>query len=434
MPIAKLNRVSVAAPSFTSRSSGNLLRCLSSGAIAPSSLSPLEHVGLRSHGKMALKKAWAKISAAKKAGRSRVARREQRLLLRHPAIRIFVAYIAIRNVRRKVRAHGGKATMPSFEHVWTLAQQLVRLNTPATAIPNPQPKARGGYRMTYKFDELGVAKQWLALYALKPFASFHPSNFVLKRGQSAACEELLKAMDCAPPGTRFIQFDVRDYFGSILHEWLLEHLPLSPQITRNVVLLEGYHTIRRNREPARRLDCDGVNKQTGQCGIPQGSAASPVVAEIVMAAVLQSAADAFEGLKVFIHSDNIGVVVPPHVDIAVLEKKLVDAFKQHPAGPFHLTTNGPSSLAKPFRFLGYDFVKRADGKAEACVPEHVWEAREAAYVGTILNDATLDQLLGVRRSVTGYRAAFKLWEGGREMEARVTRYVDAEIAHRMRTV
>lgn len=425
------NRVTVAAPNPVPRSPADLLRGLSAGSIAPSSLNSPEQVEVRNHGKLALKRALKKLDAAKKAGRPRVARREQRLLLRHSAIRIFVAYIAIRKARRRSLLHVEIATMPPFDRVWALAQQLARLNTRARAIPNPRPKARGGYRMTYKFDELGIAKQWLTLYALKPFASFHPSKYVLKRGQSAACVELLKAMDCALPGTRFIQFDVKDFFGSISHEWLLEHLPLSPQIVRSVVLLEGYLTIRRIREPARRFDCDGVNEQTGQRGIPQGSAASPVVAEIVMAAVLQSAADALEGLKVFIHSDNIGILVPPHVDIAVLENKLLDAFKKHPAGPFHLTTNGPSSLATPYRFLGYDFVKRAGKKAEAYVPDHVWEAREAAYMGTIANDASIQQLLGVRKSVTGYRAAFKLWEGGRQMEARVINLVDAEISHRI---
>ena len=75
---------------------------------------------------------------------------------------------------------------------------------------------------------------------------------------------------------------------------------LSPQITRSVLLLEGYRIIRPIREPARRFWCGGVDEKAGQRGIPQGSAASPVVSEIVMAAVLQSVAGALEGLKVFI--------------------------------------------------------------------------------------------------------------------------------------
>ena len=64
------------------------------------------------------------------------------------------------------------------------------------------------------------------------------------------------------------------------------------------------------------------------------------------------------------------------------------------------------------------------------MPDHIWESREGAFIGTIANADTIGQLLGVRKSATGYRAAFKLWEGGKEMEARVLQLVDAEIAHR----
>ena len=219
MPIAKFNQRRVPA------SSGNLLRDLLAGIIDPSSLTPLDQIALRNHGKIALERALTKITAGIEAKRTRVARREQRLLLRHPAIRIFVAYLAIRKVRLRSGSQVMKAALPPFERVWGLAQQLVCLGTLAGAIPIRKSKARGGYRTIYQFDELGVAKQWLALYALKPFASIHPSSLELKRGQSVACEELLKAMESALPGTLFIQFDVRDYFGSISHEWLLEHLP-----------------------------------------------------------------------------------------------------------------------------------------------------------------------------------------------------------------
>src|SRR4051794_19166127 len=105
MPIAKMR--SVAAPSLTSRSCGNLIRGLSAGAIDPSSISPVEQAGLRSYGKMVLKRARAKVIAALKVGRTRIARREQRVLLGHPAIRIFVAYLAIQKVRRRSGSRGG---------------------------------------------------------------------------------------------------------------------------------------------------------------------------------------------------------------------------------------------------------------------------------------------------------------------------------------
>lgn len=111
--------------------------------------------------------------------------------------------------------------------------------------------------------------------------------------------------------------------------------------------------------------------------------APPFVAEMVMIEVLRNAANVLRGLKVYGHSDNVGVLVPPHIDTTVLEQSLSDAFTAHPAGPFTLTSSEARMLSQPFRFLGYDFVKPLGQPARANAPDA--EAREAVYYADMMD-------------------------------------------------
>lgn len=250
-------------------------------------------------------------------------------------------------------------------------------------------------------------------------------------------------MNSAPAGMRFIQFDVRDCYGSISVEWLRSKLPLSRAIIDSVVLQQGYRIIDRSRVlvgPSA-SDCmetvageANVDGQRGvlQPGILQGSAVPPLIADMTMIDVLRGAASVLQELKVFSHSDNIGFLVPPHIDMAVLEKSLTEAFAAHPAGPFALTSSGPKVLSRPFRFLGYDFVKRPHSEARACIPPHTAELNEACYCQKILEAEDVFELERVRRSLFGYCGAFKLSREANEIRQRVTRVLDAEILFRQR--
>jgi hypothetical protein len=423
-------------------SAGDLLRGLDRGTISPCSLTSAEQTELRLHGKRVLKRLRIKIRRLRDRS-ERIARREQRSLFRNTAVRLFAAYVALRKKSRRSTSCSKRSAPPSFERVWRLANQLARLNVPATAIRLHRPKARGGFRTVYDFDEFGAAKQEIVLYALQPFAGIRPLGFDLARGQLAACEELLKAMNSAPAGTRFIQFDVRDCYGSISVEWLRSKLPLSRAIIDGVVLQQGYRIIDRSRVPVRPSASSRTEAVTGEAnadgqrgvlerGILQGSAVSPVIADMTMIDVLRSAASVLQRLKVFSHSDNIGVLVPPHIDTAVLEKSLSDAFQAHPAGPFALTSSGPRVLSQPFRFLGYDFVKPPHRHARAVIPPGIAELREAAYYNDIADAGDLTELAKVRSSFTGYCGAFQLDDNARFMRERLDRMLDAEILYRKR--
>ncbi|MBB4373551.1 hypothetical protein GGD63_006374 [Bradyrhizobium sp. cir1] len=149
-----------------------------------------------------------------------------------------------------------------------------------------------------------------------------------------------------------------------------------------------------------------------------------------MIEVLRSAASVLRGLKVYGHSDNVGVLVPRHIDTTVLEQSLSDAFTAHPAGPFILTTSGSRLLSQPSRFLGYDFVKPMGQNARADAPNV--DGREAVFCGDILTAESMAELKMVRHKFLGYCAAFRLSNDVREMQARLVSLFDAEVHYRQR--
>jgi hypothetical protein len=365
------------------RESAFLLSELAAGRVKVSDITRTEALMIISYSRWRVRRAQVKIGAFISRGSSRIANREQRQLLFTPAARVVAADDAI----RKFDLHQHRRRLPSVSHggperfsrVWGLAQKLKAAPAnPPRAVVRMRRKARGGYRRVYMFDDIGIARQKLAVTAMKPFSSFlHQSQYTM-RGRSAACEELLLRMNRANSDTRFIQFDVENFYGSISHRWLEEHLHLPKNIIRQSILLDDVRIIR-GKAPAH-LQGE-VNCEMDRWRIPQGSAASSLVAEFVMADILRSAADLLRGLTVITYSDNVGILLPTSVDAAVMEQNLRRVFAAHGAGPFRLKTTGPRPLSVLSRFLGYDFQKEKGKSARAFVPVHVLEERETIFYG-----------------------------------------------------
>jgi RNA-directed DNA polymerase len=88
-------------------------------------------------------------------------------------------------------------------------------------------------------------------------------------------------------------------------------------------------------------------------GLPQGSAASSLVAEMVMAEILREAAGRLaDVLCLHTYSDNLGGLVPLNRDEAALVECLKNVFATHRAGPFRMTSR-VDRMARSFPYLGY---------------------------------------------------------------------------------
>jgi len=142
-------------------------------------------------------------------------------------------------------------------------------------------------------------------------------------------------MDVLPSDTLFMQFDVNDCYASFADEYLVRRMPVPAAMTRSTLLLEGWVIIDRAHKDA-----------VGRRGLPQGSAASSYVAEMVIADVLQRAADPLRSFVLPItYSDNVGGLLPPGTDVAALEASLRDVFLRHPAGPLSRHFSAHSVIA-----------------------------------------------------------------------------------------
>jgi hypothetical protein len=271
----------------------------------------------------------------------------------------------------------------------------------------------------YRFDEFATAQQKLFANAISDFASFHPSQFLLKRGgRPAACKSLLESMHFAlSSNAMFMQFDVVDYFGSISQEYLEEMLPAPKAVIRNMLFMHNCCIIG-NTHAGATMD---------RRGLPQGSAASSLVAEMVMAEILREAAGCLaDVLCLHTYSDNLGGLVPPNRDEAALVECLKNVFETHCAGPFRITSR-VDRLARSFPYLGYGFVKKAGRKARAFLPREVWQLKEMEFITTFANAETPREMLDVLIRLQSYCAAFELAVEARLLMRRVLTFVHADM-------
>jgi hypothetical protein len=391
-----------------------LISQLASEAINAASLGRSEQAAIFRYCRTVVDLKRAKIQLEVTAGRSWVARRKQNEFLRCLRARVIAAKAAFRTINK--RRLIPPSTPTPFSQVWNLANDLRRyMSRPSFGIARLKPKATG-FREVVMFELFDIARQKLVAMSLRPFVRLHPVQFALEGGRSVACEELLRALIQAPPSARIIHVDIRNFYGSISKQWLQENLPLSGSIIQRVVFPD---VLRWHLGLAHQSD-EGTEER-GRRSIPQGSAVSPIIAEFVMASVLQAGADLLEGLSCFNYSDNlavIGVLVPGDLDVTVFMERLAEVFRTHQAGPFQLRFVEVSTISQPFRFLGYYFQKTQSG-ARAFLPEGVVALREMKYERDLLEAETIAKVLKTEHAVRSYCNSFALWEGAPAMQVRI---------------
>jgi hypothetical protein len=317
-------------------------RRLCNSAAVAESLSNAEIRLLKTHCFKLVGKCWTDIARARERGRPRDAQRVQARLLEGPSARLVAAWQADEKFRRRQRRVVCHLPPQSFPDIWQLSEQLKNPNATASVVVHKKAKRTGGFRLLHIPDRFGMAKQQLLINALKPFASFHPSQYALRRGRSAACESLLQTMnEPSLCNTRFVQFDVVDFFPSISRQYVEEVLPAPKAVMRNTLFLEGWD-----------VRCVG-DVTMDRRGLPQGLAASSLVAEMVMADVLRDIADLTADLhRIHAYSDNWGGFLPHDKDVGVLVDSLKHAFELHRAGPYRITASY-GEIGQSSDWLGY---------------------------------------------------------------------------------
>lgn len=292
---------------------------------------------------------------------------------------------------------------------WRCLDEPVRVR----AIPKPN----GGYRIIHSFNLLHRAHQILVRERLKPFASLHPGQYILKGGgRRAACAAVKSALEAGYKWS--VKLDIAAFFSSLDGEKIAKHLPVPRKVVDAILVARNLN-----------LDLTGIVGVPGgglldrsRRGIPQGSAASSLIGEMMMAPVLKALP---EGAMVICYADDIVILTRTRREAIAACKALLDAMEHHFAGSVRPKYAYLRRVCDGFEFLGYEFrFKHGDALARPAGmrPTVFW-----AKFFRRLNAAGQDRraLAKLRGYVHSWCAAFELWEAAEMCNQIFTRRVEA---------
>lgn len=220
-------------------------------------------------------------------------------------------------------------------------------------------KRSGGQRPTMGFGLENKALQILARDALLPFAELRSFQYAVSNGGvNALVKDVLETI---PHGYKWaVELDVKDCFASLDAEAIKECLPLPGKVTEAVLVSKHLNLIHNRKGNRLSLTRSLVDSRRG---LPQGSAASPLVAEMLLADILTSLPT---GARVFAYADNVLVLARTKAEAALVMETLQSAFWQSPVGKLRLECRSDMRrVCDGFDFLGYRIRRRKGGAPRA---------------------------------------------------------------------
>jgi Reverse transcriptase (RNA-dependent DNA polymerase) len=182
------------------------------------------------------------------------------------------------------------------------------------------------YRVFMDFGIKNRALQYLVLPPLEILADIAPFQYTIRGGMKAAVMHVAKVMStgtlvCAA------EVDVRDCYGSFDGKQLPNLIPLPKEVTNHVLIAEHLHLV--PDEVISYLGATGEKLLVdARRGIPQGSAASSIIAETMLAIALREIPDGV-GDRVA-YGDNCLVMAKNESDAVTMLKALGAALKAPP--------------------------------------------------------------------------------------------------------
>ncbi len=283
--------------------------------------------------------------------------------------------VATELARRAMKPHRHlpKVLVPSIASgldPWAGTTEEVRVNM------IPKDPDSGDYRLTMDFGPENRALQYLLLPLLREIADLHPHQFGTGNGGShAAIKHIAQAMKDGFVWA--VEIDIESCFPSFEADKVADLLPLPKEVTERVLLSRHLNLV-----PGNLLDLlggmpGGVHEDgspygvphtpyigpacglgilvaevlaEARRGIPQGSAASPLLAEMLLVPTLKQLP---AGGEVFAYLDNFLVMAKSKEDAVSMTIALVSALKAHPAGPLRPKIKGRFHPGEPIEFLGH---------------------------------------------------------------------------------
>ncbi len=244
-----------------------------------------------------------KIARAVAGGKHRRARHLTTRYLQSYGAKLTAARQANKDLRRHLRVNPN--SLPEIAaglDPWRGTDEVVVVST--------KEKKSGGRRHIMNFGIRNRALQILVRGALEPWARFHPKQFMFQGGRDAAVDAVMKPLEQGYHWTA--QLDVIDCYGSFDGDAVCKMLPVADEVVRRVILsrhlnLEPGKYLAHTFGTTEGLDSIPETLVEARRGIPQGSAVSPLVAEMLLANVAYELPP--EALVV-IHADRRSGICP----------------------------------------------------------------------------------------------------------------------------
>jgi hypothetical protein len=222
------------------------------------------------------------------------------------------------------------------------------------------------FRPTLDFGIKNRALQHLVLSVIYAIAELHPRQFATRGGVSDAIAQVINAMKDGYVYVR--EIDIKDFYPSFDRDKLVELIPIQKKVIESVLLSEHLNIIPSKlhhntscQNPAGTHQKELAPEKylaDARRGIPQGSATSPLLAEMLLAPLLFQV-PAGDNVVVVAYADNILVMAKCESDADAMTESLGLALKKHPAGQLwpkikSFPTGGPID------FLGHRLTAHGD--------------------------------------------------------------------------
>ena len=273
-------------------------------------------------------------------------------LLRSPEAKRLATRLAYRAMPRHSRPDKSELDqIPKHLDAWEGSSEVGYVGR------QPKEHKPNEHRLTINFGIENRALQYLLLLVLREVVELHPDQYGNRGGVHPAIKRVVEAMN---EGYLWaVEFDIKDFFSSFDGNKALSLLPIPKRVGERVLLGEHLTLL---AGPTLIAGCEGdaehnlLNDELVKArqGFPQGSAASSLVAEALLADTIHMIAKI--GVVVA-YIDNILLLAKSKDDAASISNILWSALKAHPAGPFQPSIKH-FNAGEPIDFLGHTLTSK----------------------------------------------------------------------------
>jgi len=333
------------------------------------------------------------------------------------------------NLRREIKNRLDQATIRAIAarlDPWKGTDEVVLVHQKLKSF---DPKL---YRTYTAFGIENTALQYLLLPLLEQVADVTPYQYTVRGGMHAAIKQVAKVMSIGPVWA--VELDVVDCYPSFDREKLTDLLPVPKEVSEHVLIAEHLNIKGGNIKQVKVKGVKDVVKSglfgpagtskastlegvlaAARRGIPQGSATSSLIAEMMMAIALRQVPDLGDIVG---YGDNTLLMAKEESDMVTMLEALESAFQGHPVGLLK-PKRKLFEPGQPVEFLGHRLIPQSSGKIRI-EPSQKAQDRFDRKMRRKLNYLKYEKLSSAvrfraqrkaKRYVQGWTAAFSLCDG-----------------------